>query len=102
MAVEDNRRGGALMAEISVQDYLGDNDTGHEDTRAANFECENPDPQPGCDPGTGKWTESKGATMAATILALILFAYFLADAPGTRAVPVRIESEPDNLLKRRR
>ena len=52
MAVEDNRRGGALMAEISVQDYLGDNDTGHEDTRAANFECENPDPQPGCDPGT--------------------------------------------------
>jgi hypothetical protein len=39
------------MAENTMQDYWDDNDNGHVDTRANNFECENPDPNLGCDLG---------------------------------------------------
>ena len=39
------------MAENTIQDYWDDNDEGHVDTRQANFECENPDPNLGCDLG---------------------------------------------------
>lgn len=40
------------MAE--TQDYFESNDEreqGHTDTRAQNFECDNPDERLGCDPG---------------------------------------------------
>ena len=39
------------MAENTTQDYWDDNDSGHVDTREANFECENNDPNLGCDLG---------------------------------------------------
>lgn len=41
------------MAE-KVQNYMEsdqEREAGHEDTRAANFECETPDPNLGCDMG---------------------------------------------------
>jgi hypothetical protein len=47
----NNRKGDALMAENTKQDYWDDNDEGHVDTRAGNFECDNPDPNLGCDLG---------------------------------------------------
>ncbi len=37
------------MAENKTQDYFDDNDEGHVDTREANFKCENPDKNLGCD-----------------------------------------------------
>ena len=39
------------MAENRSQDYFDDNTEGHVDTREANFECEDKDPNLGCDPG---------------------------------------------------
>jgi len=39
------------MAENKTQDYFDDRSGGHVDTREANFQCENPDPNLGCDPG---------------------------------------------------
>lgn len=39
------------MAEIKVHDYADDKNEGHVDTREANFECEKPDPNLGCDMG---------------------------------------------------
>ena len=39
------------MAENKTQDYWDDNNEGHIDTRDANFECDNPDPNLGCDLG---------------------------------------------------
>lgn len=42
------------MADNSTQDYFENDkerEQGHEDTRSANFECENKDPNLGCDPG---------------------------------------------------
>ena len=39
------------MAEDRFQEYVDDNSEGHVDTRQANFQCENPDPNLGCDPG---------------------------------------------------
>jgi hypothetical protein len=39
------------MAENRTQDYWDDNNEGHIDTRDANFECDNPDPNLGCDLG---------------------------------------------------
>ena len=39
------------MAENRTQDYFDDRSEGHADTRQANFQCENPDPNLGCDPG---------------------------------------------------
>jgi len=38
------------MADIRMNDYVDDKSEGHVDTREANFKCENPDPNPGCDP----------------------------------------------------
>jgi hypothetical protein len=37
------------MVENKTQDYFDDNDDGHVDTREANFECEKPDKNLGCD-----------------------------------------------------
>ena len=39
------------MAEDRVQDYTEESDEGHVDTRAKNFECEEPDKNLGCDLG---------------------------------------------------
>ena len=39
------------MAENKPQDYFDDHSDGHIDTRARNFECENPDKRLGCDLG---------------------------------------------------
>lgn len=39
------------MAEDRNQDYFDDNDDGHVDTRDANFQCEDPDENLGCDLG---------------------------------------------------
>lgn len=39
------------MAEIKTEDYFDESDDGHVDTREANFECENPDENLGCDLG---------------------------------------------------
>ena len=39
------------MAENKVQDYTEDRNEGHIDTREANFDCENKDPNLGCDMG---------------------------------------------------
>jgi hypothetical protein len=39
------------MAENTFQDYFDDNDEGHTDTRTENFECDNKDPNLGCDMG---------------------------------------------------
>jgi hypothetical protein len=39
------------MAERNVQDYFDDKNEGHIDTREANFECQSPDPNLGCDLG---------------------------------------------------
>ena len=39
------------MAENKEQNYIDESSEGHEDTREANFECENKDPHLGCDPG---------------------------------------------------
>ena len=39
------------MAEKKVQDYSDDRNEGHVDTREANFECEDKDPNLGCDMG---------------------------------------------------
>lgn len=41
-------------ADKKVQDYIEterEREEGHQDTRAKNHECENKDPQLGCDPG---------------------------------------------------
>ena len=37
------------MAENKTQDYFDDSDEGHVDTREANFKCEKPDENLGCD-----------------------------------------------------
>ena len=39
------------MANNKMQDYWKGDIKGHMDTRAANHECEKPDPYPGCDMG---------------------------------------------------
>lgn len=39
------------MAENKTQDYFDDRSEGHVDTRQANLQCENSDPNLGCDPG---------------------------------------------------
>jgi len=39
------------MAENRVQDYFDDDNEGHVDTRARNFECQSPDKSLGCDMG---------------------------------------------------
>lgn len=42
------------MAEHNTQDYFESEreaEKGHEDTRAKNFDCEDKDPNLGCDPG---------------------------------------------------
>jgi len=39
------------MADNKVQDFTDDRNEGHIDTREANFECENKDPNLGCDMG---------------------------------------------------
>jgi hypothetical protein len=39
------------MAENRTQDYTDDRNEGHVDTREANFECEDKDPNLGCDMG---------------------------------------------------
>ncbi len=39
------------MAEDKIQDYTDDKSEGHVDTREKNFDCENKDPNLGCDPG---------------------------------------------------
>ena len=39
------------MADNKVQDYTDDRNEGHIDTREANFDCENKDPNLGCDLG---------------------------------------------------
>ena len=39
------------MANNRTQDYWKEDNEGHVDTRAANHECENPDPRLGCDMG---------------------------------------------------
>ena len=39
------------MAYNKVQDYIDDNKDGHVETRGANFKCENPDKNLGCDLG---------------------------------------------------
>ena len=39
------------MSEKNIQDYTDEKDEGHVDTRGANFECENKDPNLGCDMG---------------------------------------------------
>jgi len=42
------------MADHKTQDYTEsdkERERGHKDTRAANFECEDKDPNLGCDPG---------------------------------------------------
>lgn len=39
------------MAENKVQDYFGTDNDGHVDTREANFSCDNPDPNLGCNMG---------------------------------------------------
>lgn len=42
---------GDIMAENKTQDYTEDSNEGHVDTREANFQCEKPDKNLGCDPG---------------------------------------------------
>ena len=37
------------MAEYETRDYVNDNTNGHLDARVANFKCENPDKNLGCD-----------------------------------------------------
>jgi len=39
------------MAEEKVQDYTDEKDEGHVDTREKNFDCEDKDPNLGCDMG---------------------------------------------------
>jgi len=39
------------MAEINEQDYYDDKNEGHVDTREANFQCDKPDENLGCDMG---------------------------------------------------
>jgi len=39
------------MAENRVEDYTEDSNEGHKDTRENNFDCENKDPNLGCDMG---------------------------------------------------
>jgi hypothetical protein len=39
------------MTENRTEDYYENDDSGHVDTREANFECENPDEYLGCDLG---------------------------------------------------
>ncbi len=39
------------MAENKTQDYWEDDNEGHVDTRHFNHECENPDPNLGCNMG---------------------------------------------------
>ena len=39
------------MAEYETQDYFEGDNEGHVDTREANFECDNPDSNLGCDLG---------------------------------------------------
>ena len=39
------------MADDRIQEYFDDSDDGHVDTRKANHECENKDPNLGCDMG---------------------------------------------------
>ena len=46
-----NNQRGETMAENKTQDYFDDNSEGHVDTRSRNFECDNKDPNLGCDMG---------------------------------------------------
>ena len=39
------------MNDTNIQDYTLDDNEGHVDTRDANFNCDNPDPNLGCDLG---------------------------------------------------
>ena len=39
------------MADDRIQDYFDDREEGHVETRKANHECENKDPNLGCDMG---------------------------------------------------
>jgi hypothetical protein len=39
------------MAENKVQDYTEETNEGHTDTREKNFECDNKDPNLGCEMG---------------------------------------------------
>ena len=39
------------MTENRTEDYTDESNDGHVDTREANFHCENPDENLGCDPG---------------------------------------------------
>ena len=39
------------MAENKVEDYTDESNEGHTDTRSSNFECDNKDPNLGCDMG---------------------------------------------------
>ena len=39
------------MAESKTQDYTDDRNEGHVDTREANFDCDDKDPNLGCDMG---------------------------------------------------
>ena len=39
------------MAENKVEDYTEESNEGHVNTREKNFECENKDPNLGCDMG---------------------------------------------------
>ena len=39
------------MNDTHTEDYFKDDDEGHVDTREDNFNCDNPDPNLGCDLG---------------------------------------------------
>jgi hypothetical protein len=39
------------MADNNIQDYFDDSKEGHVDTREANFKCDSPDKNLGCDLG---------------------------------------------------
>lgn len=39
------------MSDNKIQNYFDNDNSGHVDTREANFTCESPDPNLGCDLG---------------------------------------------------
>jgi hypothetical protein len=39
------------MNDTNIQDYFGNDDEGHVDTREQNHQCDDPDPNLGCDLG---------------------------------------------------
>ena len=66
------------MAENKVQDYFDKGDEGHIDTREANFKCENPDPNLGCNLGIDVAGEPKErCAMIGTMITLITIGYFI-------------------------